>query len=210
MNFSFTKAALLVAITFIVCGCGLSKKAKNTTTDAFTVEQMIKNYEDNLEGIQGVIEYAANSLNDHCGLQLILNQSGISEFYVNSFMWLGTDNPKQADFDKLMPLVGLTQEGLDTIVAKLRSVNCLSVELMKSGSQFAKVLYWENDACRYYYHIYYEPLTDAELTEMTKEMDYCIPYNNKMFLEHNPKQKNADATFPERDIYMKDLHLPKR
>ena len=80
---------------------------------------------------------------------------------------------------------------------------------MKSGSQFAKVLFWENKECGYYYHIYYDALSDAELAENTKPMEYCIPYSNKMFLEYNPKKDNADATFPEREQYMKELNLPR-
>ena len=200
---------LISVIALFASGCGTSKKADAAIQDVFSVEQMVQNYEKNADGIQNVVEFASSCLNDHCGLQLVLNQSGISMFYVYNFTWLGTDNPKQNDLDTLMPLVGLTQEELDSIISKLRNVNCLSVELMKSGSQFAKVLYWENKACGYYYHLYYEPLSESELTTNAKEMIYCIPYSNKMFLEYNPRNNDADAVFPEREVYMKSLGLSK-
>jgi len=198
-----------VTVLLLFCGCGPTKKVSSTDNQVFSIEKMVKNYEDNKDGIADALAFTADALNDHCGIQLVLDQTGVSQFFVYSFMWLGTNNPQQKDFDNLMPLVGLTQDELDTVISKLRSVNCLSAELMKSGSQFAKVLFWENKECGYYYHIYYDALSDAELAENTKTMEYCIPYSNKMFLEYNPKKDNADATFPEREQYMKELNLPR-
>ncbi|MBQ7750863.1 MAG: hypothetical protein IJR77_06545 [Bacteroidales bacterium] len=198
-----------VTVLLLFCGCGPTKKVLSTNYQVFSIEKMVKNYEDNKDGIADALAFTADALNDHCGIQLVLDQTGVSQFFVYNFMWLGTNNPQQKDFDILMPLVGLTQDELDTVISKLRSVNCLSAELMKSGSQFAKVLFWENKECGYYYHIYYDALSDAELAENTKTMEYCIPYSNKMFLEYNPKKDNADATFPEREQYMKELNLPR-
>lgn len=200
---------IAVTVLLLSCGCGATKKTSNTDNQEFTVEKMVKNYEDNKEGIADVLSFTADALNDHCGIQLVLDQTGVSQFFVYNFMWLGTDNPRQKDFDKLMPVVGLTQDELDTIISKLRSVNCMSAELMKSDSQFAKVLFWENKKCGYYYHIFYNALPDAELAEKTNTMEYCLPYSNKMFLEYNPRKDNADAIFPEREQYMKELNLPK-
>ena len=207
MRFNVILASILAFSAMLSCSCGAPKQMSNNSSDAFSVEEMVKNYDTHADDIQKALKYAADALNDHCGLQLVLNQNGISQFYVYNFMWLGTDNPKQLDLDRLMPVVGLTQEELDSLVQLIRNANCLSVELMKSDSQFAKVLYWENKACGYYYHIFYEPLSDSEMDELSKELNYCIPYRNNLFLEYNPKKETADATFPDRDVYMKELGL---
>ena len=203
-------AIIAVSVLLFFSCNGATKEKSNNNVPEFSVEEMVQNYEEHKNGITDILAYTANALDDYCGIQLVLDQKGVSQFYVYNFMWLGTDKPKQKDFDKLMPLVGLSQEELDTIVSKLRSINCLSVELMKSGSQFAKVLYWENEVCGYYYHLYYNALTDVEFAEMTKTMNYCLPYSNKMFLEYNPKNAKADATFPNGELYQQKLNLPRK
>lgn len=207
MRFYVILSSFLAFSAMLSCSCGAPKQLSDTTSDIFSVENMVKNYDIHADDIKTALEFAADAINDHCGLQLVLNQKGISQFYVYNFMWLGTDNPKQLDLDRLMPVVGLTQEELDSLVQLIRNANCLSVELMKSDSQFAKVLFWENKACAYYYHIFYEPLSDSEMDELSKELNYCIPYRNNMFLEYNPKKETADATFPNRDEYMKEYGL---
>lgn len=198
----------VIVLLFFSCVGDAKEKSKIDVPD-FSLDEMVQNYEENKDGIADVLAYTADALDDYCGIQLVLDQKGVSQFYVYSFMWLGKEKPKQKDFNTLMPFVGLTKEELDTIISKLRSINCLSVELMKSGSQFAKVLYWENDTCGYYYHLYYKALSDAEFAEMTKKMEYCIPYSNKMFFEYNPKNAKADATFPNGEQYLKKLNLPR-
>lgn len=165
------------------------------------VESMVDNYEANCEGIDELIKYAASTLDDHCGLQLVLKGDKVKMFYVYNFMWFGKNNPKRYTFNNLMPFVGLTQEELDTIISKLHNVNCLSVELMKQGSDFAKVLYWENSKFGFYYHIFYEPVSDAELEEDESTMRHCVPYSNRMYLEYN-LHSDEEAVFPERELFL--------
>ena len=190
-----------------------SEQASPKEWDDFSIEAMIQNYEENAEGIMEVLDYASKAINDYCGLQLVINESGISKFYIYNFMWMGTDRPKQADLDKLMPFVELTNEELDTIIAKLKKVNCLSVEFQKSETSiggYAKVLYWENKKDSYYYHIFYDQQCRTFVEKSLEDMERFLPYNNTMFLEYNPKSKFAHrAIFPNKEQYLKELNLPK-
>ena len=42
---------IAVTVLLLSCGCGATKKTSNTDNQEFTVEKMVKNYEDNKEGI---------------------------------------------------------------------------------------------------------------------------------------------------------------
>ena len=67
---------IAVTVLFLSCGCGATKKTSNTDNQEFTVEKMVKNYEDNKEGIADVLSFTADALKDHCGIQLVLDQTG--------------------------------------------------------------------------------------------------------------------------------------
>lgn len=190
-----------------------SEKASPKEKEDFSIEAMIQNYEDNADGIMEVLDYASKAIDDYCGLQLVIDESGISMFYIYNFMWMGTDKPKQTDLDKLMPLVELTNDELETIIAKLKNVNCLSVEFQKSKTDiagYAKVLYWENKKDSYYYHIFYDQRSRTAVEESSEDMERFLPYNNTLFLEYNPKSRFANrAIFPNKEQYLKELNLPK-
>lgn len=205
---------LLFISTFVSCRFVTnSEQATPKEGEDFSIETMIQNYEDNADGIMEVLDYASKAINDYCGLQLVIDEYGISMFYIYNFMWMGTDGPKQTDLDKLMPLVELTNDELDAIIEKLKNVNCLSVEFQKSKTGiagYAKVLYWENKKDSYYYHIFYDQRSRTAIEESSEDMERFLPYNNTLFLEYNPKSKFAHrAIFPNKEQYLKELNLPK-
>ena len=205
---------LLFIITFVSCRFVTnSEQSTPKKGEDFSIEAMIQNYEDNADGIMEVLDYASKAINDYCGLQLVIDEYGISMFYIYNFMWMGTDGPKQTDLDKLMPLVELTNDELEAIIEKLKNVNCLSVEFQKSKTGiagYAKVLYWENKKDSYYYHIFYDQRSRTAIEESSEDMERFLPYNNTLFLEYNPKSKFAHrAIFPNKEQYLKELNLPK-
>lgn len=205
---------LLFISTFVSCRFVTnSEQATPKEGEDFSIEAMIQNYEDNADGIMEVLDYASKAINDYCGLQLVIDEYGISMFYIYNFLWMGTDGPKQTDLDKLMPLVELTNDELEAIIEKLKNVNCLSVEFQKSKTGiagYAKVLYWENKKDSYYYHIFYDQRSRTAIEESSEDMERFLPYNNTLFLEYNPKSKFAHrAIFPNKEQYLKELNLPK-
>lgn len=168
------------------------------------IEEMVENYENNKSDIEEVIAYAESALEKYKGMQLITDGTSVSELYVYNFMWLGTKHPSAKDFDKLLHFIHISKETVDTLVTKLADANCRSLEMIKDGGSYIKVLYKADRKCGYYYRLYGQPLTQEEIDEILAESPICVPYSNRVFLEYNPYTRKGDPTFPGGEEYMQN------
>ena len=193
-----------VAMTIsVICGCN-GKNVNKRTPLVVSPDELANNYQSHKNEIWDLVSYTNDALeNKHCGVQLIIKDSTVSEFYICCFNWMGTKNPVQKDYDILLPFIGFTYETIDTIVEKLIAAGCLSIEMMKD-SGYIKVLFKADNRCGYYYRLYREELSEDKIKEILDSSPICIPYTNKVMFEYNPYVMNADPTFPGREEYLQN------
>ena len=189
-------------IISVVSGCN-GRSVKNQAPLVVSPDELSNNYQSHINEIWDLVNYTNDALNKYCGIQLTIKDSTVSELYVYDFIWMGTKNPVQKDFDNLLHLIGFTNETIDTIVEKLNAAGCLSIEMMKD-SGYIKVLYKADKRCGYYYRLFREELSEDDIKEVLDTSPICIPYTNKVMFEYNPYIKNADPTFPGREEYLQN------
>ena len=187
-------------IISVVSGCN-GRSVKNQAPLVVSPDELSNHYQSHINEIWDLVNYTNDALNKYCGIQLIIKDSTVSELYVYDFIWMGTKNPVQKDFDNLLHLIGFTNETIDTIVEKLNAAGCLSIEMMKD-SGYIKVLYKADKKCGYYYRLFRKELSEDDIKEVINSSTICIPYTNKVMFEYNPYKKNADPTFPGREEYL--------
>ncbi|MCQ2135249.1 MAG: hypothetical protein MJY88_09805 [Bacteroidales bacterium] len=194
---SMTSIARIINFALIVLcivGC-------NRTYDVLYVPQdeLEHNYLQHTEEIWAAAKYTSQVVGDNKGIQLIVNGSKITEFYIYDVIWLGTKNPNKKDFDRLFKFSNLTMENINEIVQLLKDANCNSVELVNGLINYCKVLYKANDECGYYYRLYWNPLSPSELEDILASDPVCIPYSDSVLFEFNPLQGGGDAVYPENE-----------
>ena len=189
-------------IISVVSGCN-GRSVKNQAPLVVSPDELSNHYQSHINEIWDLVNYTNDALNKYCGIQLIIKDSTVSELYVYDFIWMGTKNPVQKDYDNLLHLIGFTNETIDTIVEKLNAAGCLSIEMMKD-SGYIKVLYKADKKCGYYYRLFREELSEDDIKEVLDTSPICIPYTNKVMFEYNPYKKNADPTFPGREEYLQN------
>ena len=190
-------------IISVVSGCN-GWIVKNQVPLAVSPDELANHYQSHINEIWDLVNYTNDALNEDCGIQLIVKDSTVSELYVfYVFVWMGTKNPVQKDYDKLLHFIGFTNETIDTIVEKLIAAGCRSIEMVKDNG-YIKVLYKADKKRGYYYRLYREELSEDEINEVLDSAPVCIPYTNKVMFEYNPYKKNADPTFPGREEYLQN------
>ena len=71
----------VIVLLFFSCVGDAKEKSKIDVPD-FSLDEMVQNYEENKDGIADVLAYTADALDDYCGIRLVLDQKGVSQFYV--------------------------------------------------------------------------------------------------------------------------------
>ena len=201
------KKSVYLAATIVLFFCGCQGQNK---TLYVSPEELSENFEEHSDKIWDLVAYTNDALKDYCGIQLIIKDSIVTELYVYNFLWMGTKNPKQKDFDKLLHIVGFNDNTIKTIVRKLIESNCRSIELMKDDGWYIKVLYKADERCGYYYRLFREDESDASIQKMIDEEPILIPYSNRVLFEYNPYKNNMDPTFPGREEYLRNYSTLKK
>ena len=200
INKLLTGVAIIISV---VSGCN-GWSVKKQAPLAVSPDELSSHYQSHINEIWDLVNYTNDALDEDCGIQLIIKDSAVSELYIYYvFLWMGTKNPVQKDYDNLLHFIGFTNETVDTIVEKLIAAGCLSVEMMKD-SGYIKVLYKADKKCGYYYRLYREELSEDEIREVLDSAPVCIPYTTKAMFEYNPYKKKADPTFPGREEYLQN------
>ena len=191
-------ACIIAAISLFCIGC----QGKNQKL-IVSPEELSQNYESHADEIWDLVAYTNAALNDYCGIQLIIKDSLVTELYVYNFLWMGTKNPVQKDYDNLLHFIGFNMDNINAIVDKLVNSNCRSIEMMKD-SGYIKVLYKSDNKCGYYYRLFREEQSVESIKEMLDEEPICLLYSNKVMFEYNPYKRGMDPTFPGGEEYLRN------
>ena len=99
----------------VVSGCNC-KSIKNQAPMVVSPDELSNHYQSHIKEIWDLVNYTNDDLDEYCGIQLVIKDSKVSELYVYNFLWMGTKNPVQRDYDNLLHFIGFTNETIDAVV----------------------------------------------------------------------------------------------
>ena len=85
----------------VVSGCD-GKSVKNQAPVVVSPDELSSHYQSYIKEIWDLVNYTNDALDEYCGIQLVIKDSKVSELYVYNFLWMGTKNPVQRDYDNLL------------------------------------------------------------------------------------------------------------
>ena len=141
---------------------------------------MGKHYEKHRTEMEELHRYVKTSVADSCGIILEFDGNKLNRFQVHDIL-----NDKYAAWwkkdalqlkDSLMTVTGLTDEEIDGIRQRLKSMGCIGIQYSQANPEYMSIMFRYVGFVLYNYNIYSRPMTDEEKRDAMKYPEY-IPYN---------------------------------